>query len=95
MSSPPIWRVLSKLFGLDAAALSDRIRGTILTRLTHGLFWDIATDMKELHAKTMDGLDKLAMKHDNLEFKALVARVFEDSELAARRDECCGRDVWA
>jgi preprotein translocase subunit SecA len=51
---------------------------------------DIATDMKELHAKSMDRLDELAAKHGDLEFDALMAKVFEDPDLAARRDRFAG-----
>ena len=80
--------VLSKLFGLDAPALATEF-DKILTRLTHGLM-DIATDMKELHAKSMARLDELAAKHENLEFEALMAKVFEDAELAAQRDRFAG-----
>ena len=80
--------VLSKLFGLAAAALAPEF-DKILTRLTHGLM-DIATDMKELDAKSMARLDELAAKHENLEFEALMAKVFEDAELAARRDRFAG-----
>ena len=76
--------ILLKLFGLDAAALSAEFN-KILTRLTHGLL-DIATDMKELHAKSMARLDELAVKHEDLEFDVLMAKVFEDPELAAQRD---------
>lgn len=80
--------VLSKLFGLDAAALATEF-DKILTRLTHGLM-DIATDMKELHAKSMARLDELAVKHEDLEFDVLMAKVLEDPELAARRDRFAG-----
>jgi hypothetical protein len=80
--------VLSKLFGLDAAALVTEF-DKILTRLTHGLL-DIATDMKELHVKSMERLDELATKHEELEFEALMAKVFEDPDLAAWRDRFAG-----
>jgi hypothetical protein len=83
--------VLSKLFGLDAVALATEF-DKILTRLTHGLM-DIATDMKELHTKSMDRLDELAAKHDDLDFEALMAKVFEDPDLAARRDRFAGAMV--
>ncbi len=83
--------VLSKLFGLDAAALATEF-DKILTRLTHGLM-DIATDMKQLHAKSMERLDELAAKHEELEFEALMAKVFEDPDLAARRDRFAGAMV--
>ena len=78
--------ILLKLFGLDAAALAAEF-DKILTRLTHGLM-DIATDMKELHAKSMARLDELAAKHQDLEFEALMAKVFED-----RRPCCAARQV--
>jgi preprotein translocase subunit SecA len=84
----PHSNILSKLFRLDAAALATEL-DKILTRLTHGLM-DIATDMKELHAKSMARLDELAAKHESLEFEALMAKVFEDAELAARRDRFAG-----
>jgi hypothetical protein len=87
----PHSHVLSKLFGLDAAALATEF-DKILTRLTHGLM-DIATDMKELHAKSMDRLDELAAKHEDLDFGALMAKVFEDPDLAAQRDRFAGAMV--
>ena len=80
--------ILLKLFGLDAAALAAEF-GKILTRLTHGLM-DIATDMKELHAKSMARLDELAAKHQDLDFEALTAKAFEDRDLAAQRDRFAG-----
>lgn len=80
--------VLLKLFGLDAAALANEF-DKILTRLTRGLV-DIATDMKELHAKSMLRLDELAAKHEDLDFHALMAKVFEDRDLAAQRDRFAG-----
>jgi preprotein translocase subunit SecA len=83
--------VLLRLFGLDAAALTAEF-DKILTRLTHGLM-DIATDMMELHAKSMDRLDELAAKHADLDFEVLMAKVFEDPDLAARRDRFTGAMV--
>ena len=80
--------ILVKLFGLDAAALATEF-DKILTKLTHGLM-DIATDMKELHAKLMERLNELAAKHEDLEFEALMAKVFKDPDLAARRDRFAG-----
>ncbi len=79
---------LLKLFGLDAVALAAEF-DKILTRLTHGLM-DIARDMKELHAKSMAQLDELAAKHQDLDFEALMAKVFEDCDLAAQRDRFAG-----
>jgi hypothetical protein len=80
--------ILLKLFGLDADALAAEL-DKILTRLTHGLT-DIARDMKELHAKSMARLDELAAKHQDLDFEALMAKVFEDRDLAAQRDRFAG-----
>lgn len=80
--------ILLKLFGLDAAALAAEF-DKILTRLTHGLM-DIARDMKELHAKSMARLNELAAKHQDLNFEALMAKVFEDRDLAAQRDRFAG-----
>ncbi len=80
--------ILLKLFGLDAEALAAEF-DKILTRLTHGLM-DIARDMKELHAKSMARLDELAAKHQDLGFEALMAKVFEDRDLAAQRDRFAG-----
>lgn len=84
----PHSEILLKLFGLDAAALAAEF-DKILTRLTHGLM-DIARDMKELHAKSMARLDELAAKHQDLDLEALMAKVFEDSGLAAQRDRFAG-----
>ena len=84
----PHSNILFKLFGLDAAALTAEF-DKILTRLTHGLM-DIARDMKELHAKSMARLDELAAKNQDLDSEALLAKVFEDSDLAAQRDRFAG-----
>jgi preprotein translocase subunit SecA len=84
----PHSEVLLRLFGLDAIALAGEF-DKILTRLTHGLM-DIATDMKEMHAKAMARLDELAAKEEGLEFEALMAKVFEDADLAAQRDKFAG-----
>ena len=51
---------------------------------------DIARDMKELHGKSMARLDELAAKHQDLDFEALMAKVFEDRDLAAQRDRFAG-----
>lgn len=80
--------ILLKLFGLDADVLAAEF-DKILTRLTHGLM-DIARDMKELHAKSMARLDELAAKHQDLDFEALMAKVFEDRDLATQRDRFAG-----
>lgn len=80
--------ILLKLFGLDAAALATEF-DKILTRLTRGLI-DIATDMKELHAKSMVRLDELIVNNQGLEFEALMAKVFEDPDLATQRDRFTG-----
>ncbi len=80
--------ILSKLFGLDAAELAAEL-DKILTRLTHGLM-DIARDMKELHAKSMARLGELAAERQDLELKELMAKVFEDRDLAAQRDRFAG-----
>lgn len=80
--------VVSKLFGLDAAALVTEFE-KILTRLTHGLM-DIAIDMKAFHAQSMDRLDVLAPQYPDLSFEALMEKVFEDPELAALRDKFAG-----
>lgn len=80
--------ILLKLFGLDATEIATEF-DKILTRLTHGLM-DIARDMKELHAKSMTRLDELASKHQDLDFEALLAKVFEDGELSAQRDRFAG-----
>lgn len=80
--------ILLKLFGFDAAELAAEF-DKILTRLTHG-FMDIASEMKELHAKSMSRLDELAAKHQDLDFEALMAKVFEDRDLAAQRDRFAG-----
>jgi preprotein translocase subunit SecA len=80
--------ILLKLFGLDATALAAEF-DKILTRLTHGLM-DIARDMKELHAKSMVRLDELVAKRQDLDFETLMAKVFEDRDLAAQRDRFAG-----
>lgn len=84
----PHSEILLKLFGMDAAALATEF-DKILTRLTHGLM-DIATDMKELHTKSMARLDELIAKEKGLEFDALMAKVFEEPEIATQRDRFVG-----
>nr|WP_311969935.1 SEC-C metal-binding domain-containing protein [Bradyrhizobium diazoefficiens] len=83
--------VMSKLLGLDAAALVAEF-DKILTRLTRGLM-DIAIDMKALHAQSMERLDVLAAEHPDLSIEALMEKVFEDPNLAALRDKFTGEMV--
>jgi preprotein translocase subunit SecA len=84
----PHSEILSRLFGLDAAELTAEF-DKILTRLTHGLM-DVAREMKELHAKSMARLDELAAEHQDLDFEALMAKAFEDRDLAGQRDRFAG-----
>lgn len=79
---------LKRLFGLDAAELATEFE-KILNRLTHGLV-DIASEMKHFHAKSMARLDELTLKHQDLDFEALMAKVFEDRDLVAQRDRFAG-----
>jgi preprotein translocase subunit SecA len=84
----PHSNILLKLFGLDAAELSAEF-DKILTRLTHGLM-DISREMKELHAKSIARLDELVAKRQDLDFEALMTKVFEDRDLAVQRDKFAG-----
>jgi preprotein translocase subunit SecA len=80
--------VLVKLFGLDAATLVDEL-DKVLAKLTRGL----ADAMQELAAFREDALgrlEKLAGDHAELNLDALTDRLFEDKDLAARREKVAG-----
>jgi len=80
--------ILVKLFGLDAQALVDEF-DKILTKLTSGL--DTASHaLIAFREDTLNQVEELAGKYPDLNFDALMEKVFEDENLAARRDAVMG-----
>jgi preprotein translocase subunit SecA len=80
--------VLVKLFGIDAATLVDEL-DKVLAKLTRGL----AHAMQGLAAfreDTLSRLEELGGDHPELNLDALRDKVFEDKDLAARRERVWG-----
>lgn len=74
--------ILLKLFDIDAPALVDEL-DKVLAKLTRGLA-DAVPELKRFHKDALVRLEALASDHDGLSFDALMGRVFEDNNLAAR-----------
>jgi preprotein translocase subunit SecA len=74
--------ILFKLFGIDARALVYEL-DKVLAKLTRGLA-DAVPELKRFHKDALDRFEALAGDHDGLSFDALVGKVFEDNDLAAR-----------
>jgi preprotein translocase subunit SecA len=80
--------VLVKLFGIDSAGLVDEL-DKVLAKLTRGA----VNAMEELVAfrdDTLDRLEELAEEHTELNLEALRDKLFDDKELAARREKVGG-----
>lgn len=76
---------LLRHYGIDSVSLVNEL-DKILAKLTRGL----ADSMQELNAfrdETLDRLENLAGQHAGLNFAALREKVFEDKDLAARREK--------
>jgi preprotein translocase subunit SecA len=80
--------ILVKLFGIDATTLVDEL-DKVLAKLTRGLA-DAIQGMAEFRDETLSQLEKLGSDHGELGLDALMERVFEDKDLAARREKVAG-----
>ena len=83
--------VLNRLFGIDAPTLVAEL-GKILTKLTSGV-GDVMLAMRQLHEDSIARMDIIAEMPDIVSKDAFVAKLWEDSELAARRDVIAGELV--
>lgn len=80
--------ILLKLFGIDATSLVDEL-DKVLTKLTYGLA-DIGRDLLAFRNETLDRIEKLAEEHPALNLEELRDKVFEDKDLASRREKVGG-----
>jgi SEC-C motif len=83
--------VLNRLFGVDAPTLVAEL-GKILAKLTSGV-GDVMLAMKKLHEDSIERMDTIAAMPDIDSQDAFVERLWEDQELAARRDAIAGELV--
>ncbi len=84
----PHSEVLVRQFGLDVSGLVSAL-DKILAKLTHGL-GDAFQEMEALRAETSERLAKLAAKSGSVDIGKLRDKLFEDSDLASRRDRVVG-----
>ncbi|MBI4382772.1 MAG: preprotein translocase subunit SecA [Nitrospinae bacterium] len=80
--------VLFCLFGIDAPTLVAEL-DKILAKLTRGLH-DALMDMEHFRNDTIDRASKLSEKTDIADLDVLRDKIFEDPELAVRRDKVTG-----
>jgi preprotein translocase subunit SecA len=80
--------VLVELFGIDAATLVDEL-DKVLAKLTHGLA-DAMQGLEVFRKDTLSRLEKLAGDHAEPNLDALTDKLFEDKDLAARREKVAG-----
>ncbi len=80
--------VLIRQFGIDSANLVSEL-DKILAKLTRGLA-DSVQRLNAFRDTTLDRMKKLAGEHPELDLEALRERIFEDKELALRRDNVMG-----
>jgi preprotein translocase subunit SecA len=80
--------ILVKLFNIDAPALVGEF-DKILAKLTRGLA-DAVPEFRQFQTDTLDRLDAFARNHDALSVDALMEKVFEDKDLAARGSRVMG-----
>ena len=83
--------VLIRLFDIDAPTLVTEL-GKILAKLTGGV-GDVMLAMKRLHEDSIARMDVIAAMPDIDSKDAFVTRLWEDPELAARRDVIAGELV--
>ena len=83
--------VLNRLFGVDAPTLVAEL-GKILAKLTSGV-GDVMLAMKKLHEDSIERMDAIVAMPDIDSKDAFVERLWEDQELAARRDAIAGELV--
>ncbi len=80
--------VLVRLFGIDAGTLVDEL-DKVLAKLMRGLA-DAMQGLAAFREDTLDRLKKLASDHADLNLDALTDKLFEDKDLAARREKVGG-----
>jgi preprotein translocase subunit SecA len=80
--------VLVKLFSIDATTLADEL-DKVLAKLTRGLA-DAMQGLVAFRDDTLDRLEELGGDHPELNLDALRDKVFEDKDLAARRERVWG-----
>lgn len=80
--------VLVRLFGIDAEILVGEL-DKILSKLTWGLN-EAFSAFKQFREDVLDRLEALHGAHPDLDMEALRDKVFEDKDLASRRDSVMG-----
>jgi preprotein translocase subunit SecA len=80
--------ILVKLFGVDATTLVDEL-DKVLAKLTRGL-GDAMQGLAAFRADTLGRLEELAGEHPQWKLDALTEHLFEDKDLAARREKVAG-----
>jgi preprotein translocase subunit SecA len=81
--------VLLRLFGIDSVSIVNEL-DKILAKLTRGLA-DSIQELNTFRDDTLDRLEKVAGEHEGLDFDALRDKVFEDKDLAKRREAVSGQ----
>ena len=80
--------ILVKLFGIDAGTLVNEL-DKVLAKLTRGLA-DAMQGLAALRDDALGRLEKLAGEHAELKLEELRDKLFEDKDLAARREKVGG-----
>jgi preprotein translocase subunit SecA len=80
--------ILLRLFGMDAAELVEEL-DKILQKLSRGMA-DVMLEFSAFQDDTLTRFENLSKEHPELDFEALRDKVFEDKDLAARRDRTMG-----
>lgn len=80
--------ILVGLFGIDAPSLVAELE-RLLTKFTKG-FHEASVDFDQLRNDVVDRLDDLAVESGITDLHALHRTLFEDADLAARRDKVGG-----
>ena len=80
--------VLVRLFGIDAVTLVDELN-KVLAKLTRGLA-DAMQGLLEFRDDALDRLEKLAGDNAELNLDVVTDRLFEDTDMAARREKIAG-----
>jgi preprotein translocase subunit SecA len=83
--------VVERLFGIDAPTLVDEL-GKILTKLTRGAMESMLA-LKQLHEDSIPRMEEIASMSGIDTMEAVAQRLWEDPELAARRDAIMGEVV--
>jgi preprotein translocase subunit SecA len=81
--------VLLRLFGIDSVTFVNEL-AKILAKLTRGLA-DSMQELNKFRDDTLNRLEAVAGEHLGLSFEALRDKVFEDKDLAERREKVGGQ----